>query len=160
MDLLEKLEEIKNRWDNIAEQLSDPDIISDQKRYIRLNKEYSELSDIIEVYKEFKNLVSNINTNKEIIANDKDPEMREMAKMELDELLTKRPEIEERVKLILVPADPADNKNAIVEIRAGTGGDEASIFAGDLFKMYEKFADKNNWKVEVVDFNAGTKWRL
>ncbi len=156
MDLLEKLEEIKNRWDNIAEQLSDPDIISDQKRYIRLNKEYSELSDIIEVYKEFKNLVSNINTNKEIIANDKDPEMREMAKMELDELLAKRPEIEERVKLILVPADPADNKNAIVEIRAGTGGDEASIFAGDLFKMYEKFADKNNWKVEVVDFNAGT----
>jgi peptide chain release factor 1 len=156
MDLLNKLSAIKDRWEEIAEQLSQPDIISDQKKYIRLNKEYSDLTDIVEVYKVYKEMMSNIEANKEILHNDKDPELREMAKMELDELLPQKEPMEEKIKLLLIPPDPADNKNAMVEIRAGAGGDEASIFAGDLFKMYEKFAENRNWKVEVIDFNPGT----
>ena len=156
MELLEKLAAIKVRWDEISDQLTHPDIISDQKKYIRLNKEYSDLRDIVEIYLEYDEIISNINTNKDLIHNDKDPEMREMAKKELDELLSKKEPLEEKIKLLLIPADPADNKNALVEIRAGTGGDEASIFAGDLYKMYEKFAETRNWKMELIDFSPGT----
>lgn len=156
MDLLDKLEAIKNRYDHIAEELTKSDIVSDQKTYIRLNKEYSDLTEIIDIYKEYKELCSNISTNKEILKVDKDPEMREMAKMELDELEGQVPGFEEKIKLLLVPADPADKKNAMVELRAGAGGDEASIFAGDLYKMYEKFAEKQGWKIEIIDFNPGT----
>ena len=156
MELLVKLAAIKDRWDNIAEQLTQPDIINDQKKYIRLNKEYSDLTDIIEVYHEYKEMVSNIDTSKEIIRTDKDNEMRDMAKMELDELLSKKGPLEEKIKVLLIPSDPADDKNAVVEVRAGAGGDEASICAGDLYKMYEKFADIRGWKVEVIDFNQGT----
>nr|MBC8344055.1 peptide chain release factor 1 [Bacteroidota bacterium] len=156
MELLEKLAAIKVRWDEISDQLTHPDIISDQKKYIRLNKEYSDLRDIVEIYLEYDEMISNINTNKDLIHNDKDPEMREMAKKELDELLSKKEPLEEKIKLLLIPADPADNKNALVEIRAGTGGDEASIFAGDLYKMYEKFAETRNWKMELIDFSPGT----
>jgi peptide chain release factor 1 len=156
MDLLDKLKDIKERWDNIAEELTKPEIISDQKKYIQLNKEYSDLQEIVDIYLEYKDIRSNIDANKEILNNDKDPEMREMAKMELDELQGKLPKIEEKIKILLVPADPADSKNAMVEIRAGAGGDEASIFAGDIFKMYEKFAENKKWKLEVMDFNPGT----
>jgi len=156
MNLLEKLSDIKDRYDEIAEELTKSENIADQKRYISLNKEYSDLTEIVEVYLEYKNLISNIETNKDIIHNDKDPEMREMAKAELDVLWERKDPMEEKIKLLLIPPDPADNKNAILEIRAGTGGDEASIFAGDLFKMYEKFAAVMNWKVELIDFNPGT----
>lgn len=156
MELLKKLEAIKERSDLIAKELIDPLVINDQKKYIRLSKEYHELSEIVEVYHEYKNLLSNINTNKEILKKDKDPEMREMAKFDLEGLSDDRVLLEERIKLLLVPPDPSDNKNALIEIRAGAGGDEASIFAGDLFKMYEKFAEKKGWKVELIDFSPGT----
>jgi len=156
MDLLSKLAAIKQRWEEIAEELNKPETILDQKRYIRLNKEYSELSEIVEVYHEYRDLMSNIEENKNIIHTDKDPELRELAKADLEELLARKEPLEEKIKLMLIPPDPADNKNAIVEIRAGTGGDEASIFAGDLFKMYEKYAAAKVWKIEVVDFNPGS----
>jgi peptide chain release factor 1 len=156
MELIEKLEAIKGRYDEIAQELVHPEVISDMKKYTRLNKEYSELSEIIDVYKEYKNLLSNIETNKDILKNEKDTELKEMAKMELDELQERKNPIEAKIKLLIVPPDPTDNKNAMVEIRAGSGGDEASIFAGDLFKMYEKFADKNRWKLELMDFSPGT----
>lgn len=156
MDLLNKLAEIKKRWEEISEELNKPETFSDQKRYIRLNKEYSELSEIVNVYHQYRDLMSNIEENKNIIHNDKDAELRELAKADLDELLLKKELVEEKIKLLLVPPDPADNKNAIVEIRAGTGGDEASIFAGDLFKMYEKYIASKGWKLEVVDFNPGS----
>ena len=156
MELLEKLSAIKDRWDAIATELTHPEIISDQKRYIRLNKEYSELTEIVEVYKKYKNLISNIEANKDILKNDKDPELKEMAKMELDELENDRKPLEEKIKLLLIPADPADSKNAVLEIRAGTGGDEASIFAGDLFKMYEKYVERQGWKIDIIDISPGT----
>lgn len=156
MNLLEKLEAIKQRWQDISEELIKPETITDMKKYARLNKEYSELSDIVDVYHEYRDLLSNIETNRQILDTDKDQELREMAKAGLDELLTKLPAIEEKIKVLLVPPDPTDNKNAIIEIRAGTGGDEASIFAGDLFKMYEKFAEKKKWKLELMDFSPGT----
>jgi peptide chain release factor 1 len=156
MSLLNKLEAIKKRWDEIAKELMEPDIVNDMKKYTRQNKEYSELSEIVEIYNEYTNLLSNINTNKVIIDKDKDPEFRELAKQELDELLVAKDVMEEKIKLLLVPPDPTDSKNCIVELRAGTGGDEASIFAGDLYKMYEKFAEVSKWKLEIIDFSPGT----
>jgi len=156
MSLLNKLEAIKKRWDEIARELMEPDIVNDMKKYTRQNKEYSELSEIVEIYNEYTNLLSNINTNKVIIDKDKDPEFRELAKQELDQLLAEKEVMEENIKLLLVPPDPTDGKNCIVELRAGTGGDEASIFAGDLYKMYEKFAEMNRWKLEIIDFSPGT----
>ena len=156
MNLLDKLEAIKKRWDEIARELMEPDIVNDMKKYTRQNREYSELSEIVEIYNEYTNLLSNINTNKIIIDKDKDPEFRELAKQELDLLLIEKDVMEEKIKLLLVPPDPTDSKNCIVELRAGTGGDEASIFAGDLYKMYEKFAEVNKWKLEIIDFSPGT----
>jgi len=156
MDLLQKLEGIKNRWEEIAEELNKPETITDQKRYVRLNKEYSELREIVEAYYDYKNMLSNIEENKNIIHTDKDQELRDLAKADLDELLERKEPLEEKIKLLLIPPDPADDKNAIIEVRAGTGGDEASIFAGDLFKMYEKYAAVKGWKIELVDFNTGT----
>jgi len=156
MNLLEKLEAIKKRWQDISEELIKPETVTDIKKYANLNREYSELSEIVDTYFEYKDLLSNIDTNKQLLETDKDPEMREMAKSELDELNARLPVIEERIKIQLVPPDPTDNKNAIIEIRAGTGGDEASIFAGDLYKMYEKFSEKKKWKLEIIDFSPGT----
>ena len=129
--ILEKLESIRVKFHEISEQLTNPDVISDMKRYIALNKEYRTLEPLIESYKIFKDALSNIQAAKEILANEKDEEMREMAKMELDELNNKVAGMEEEIKMLLLPKDPEDLKNAILEIRAGTGGDEASIFAGD-----------------------------
>jgi peptide chain release factor 1 len=156
MDLFAKLLAIKERWESISKDLMEPEVLSDMKRYTRLNKEYSELTEIVDVFNEYHLLLSNITHAQEIIEKDKDPELKDMAKTELDELLIQKDTIEEKIKILLVPPDPADSKNCIVEIRAGTGGDEASIFAGDLFKMYEKFAEKNRWKLELLDFNQGT----
>jgi peptide chain release factor 1 len=156
MDLLQKLEEIRHRWEDVGDKLTQPDIVNDMKNFTRLNKEYSELNEIVEIYKKYKDLVSNIETNKQIISEEKDEEMREMAKADLDDLEDQRKPLEDQIKNMLVPKDPEDNKNAILEIRAGTGGDEASLFAGDLFRMYQKYCENRGWKVEVIDFNEGT----
>jgi peptide chain release factor 1 len=136
--------------------LSDPEMMQDMKKFTSLSKEYKDLEKIVVVADEYENVLSNIKANKGIIANDKDPEFREMAKMELGELTTKRDKMEEDIKFLLVPKDPADDKNVIFEIRAGTGGDEASIFAGDLYKLYTRYCEKKGWKVETVDVSHGT----
>ncbi len=154
--LLEKLEAIYNRFKEVSHLITDPDIISDMKRYIQLNKEYKDLEEIVEAYKEYKNVMENISSSKAILNTEKDEEFREMAKLELEELQEKQLELEEKIKILLVPSDPQDGKNAIVEIRAGTGGDEAAIFAGDLFRMYIKFCETKGWKTEIVDINDGT----
>ncbi len=154
--LLDKLEAIHSRFKEVAQQITDPDVISDMKRYIQLNKEYKDLEEIVEAYHEYKNVIDNIESSKEILSKEKDEEFREMAKMELDDLTEREQELEERIKILLVPSDPQDGKNAIVEIRAGTGGDEAAIFAGDLFRMYIKYCEKKGWKTEIVDMNEGT----
>lgn len=155
-DLLKKLEDIKNRRDEVAVELTKPGIMDDMKKYARLNKEYSDLEEIEQMYFQYKNLMSNITTNREILSTDKDPEMREMAKLEIEELEEKREPMEDEIKRMLIPPDPGDEKDAIVEIRAGTGGDEASLFAGDLYRMYERFCDKHGWKVEVINSTPGT----
>jgi peptide chain release factor 1 len=154
--LLEKLEAINNRFKEVSQLITDPAIIADMKRYIQLNKEYKDLEEIVEAYHEYKNVIDNIKSSKEILSNEKDEEFREMAKMELDDLYERKESLEENIKIMLVPSDPQDGKNAIVEIRAGTGGDEAAIFAGDLFRMYTKYCEKKGWKTEVVDMNEGT----
>lgn len=156
MDLLGRLEEIKIRFDEVGKELMNPDVVSDLKRYTELNRELTQLRSIVEAYKDLKDLLSNIENNKEIIASEDDPELKEMAQMELDELLPKADPMQEDIKLMLVPPDPEDNKNVIVEIRAGTGGDEASIFAGDLYRMYQRFAEKRGWRLEVANTNEGT----
>ena len=154
--ILERLEGVKRRFDGIGEELTKPDTMSDMKRYIRLNKEYKELEQVVKAYDEYRELLSNIQTAKEMLAEEKDEEIREMAKQELEEWQAQIEPLEEKIKLLLVPADPQDQKNAVVEIRAGTGGDEASIFAGDLFRMYSKFAESKGWKIEVNRFTEGT----
>lgn len=154
--MLDKLEAIKQRFDGLQEQMNDPAVIGDMKRYIKLNKDYKELSPIIDAYEKYRSVLANIDGAKEIIHNEKDEEFRTMAKEELNLLLTERDKMEEDIRMMLVPADPEDGKNAVVEIRAGTGGDEASIFAGDLFRMYNKFSENKKWKVDLVDFTDGT----
>jgi len=156
MDLLEKLRELKNQFKEIEEKMTDPGIISDQKRFVKLNKDYSELQPLVEAYHLYSDIVGNIETSKEIINQETDEEFRDMAKEELKELEKKKLEIEERIKILLIPKDPDDDKNAVFEIRAGTGGDEASIFAGDLYKMYSKYCESKGWKVEVISFTEGT----
>ncbi|OQA86591.1 MAG: Peptide chain release factor 1 [Bacteroidetes bacterium ADurb.Bin234] len=154
--LLEKLEIIYARWIEIGEQLTQPEIIADMKRYVKLNKDYKELQAVVNGYKEYKNVLSNIVNAKEVINNEKDEEFRSMAKEELNTLTEKRDGLEEHIRLLLIPADPQDDKNAIVEIRAGTGGDEASIFAGDLFRMYTHYCETKKWKLDVVSITEGT----
>ena len=154
--MLEKLELIKNRWQNVEAELSTPDVMSDMKRFAQLNKEYKSLTKIVEAYKLYSNVISNIETNKGILAIEKDEEMREMAKADLDDLLQKQKAMEEEIRLMLVPEDPEDEKHAIVEIRGGSGGDEAALFAGDLYRMYTRFCERRGWKTEVVDVTEGT----
>lgn len=154
--LLEKFESIKHRFEEVEQQITDPEIISDMKRYVKLNQEYKNLQKLVATFQEYKNLVDNIETGKEMLAEETDEEMREMAYEEIEESEKRIPEIEKQVKLLLVPADPEDAKNAVLEIRAGTGGDEASIFAGDLYRMYTKFCEKKGWRMEVTNVNEGT----
>jgi peptide chain release factor 1 len=154
--ILEKLEGVKQRFVEVGELLTNPGVLSDMERYISLNREYKDLQPIIEAYEKYKLALSNINSAKDLLSVEKDEEMREMAKAELDSLSEKIPEMEEEIKLLLIPADPEDDKNAVVEIRAGTGGDEASIFAGDLFRMYSKFFEQKGWKAEVNRYSEGT----
>jgi len=151
--MLDKLEAIKERFDEVSQLIVDPEIISDMKQYIQLNKEYKDLQPIMEAYKAYRNLLSNIEMAKEML---KDEEMKEMAKMELDELQPQQELMEEEIKVLLIPKDPTDSKNVVVEIRAGAGGDEASIFAGDLYRMYLNYASKKSWKTELVDAADGT----
>ncbi|MFV0390276.1 MAG: peptide chain release factor 1 [Paludibacteraceae bacterium] len=154
--LLDKLDGLQHKFEEISLLITDPAVIADMQRYIKLNKEYSELSKIMNAQKEYKTALMNIREAKDILANESDAEMREMARAELEILEPKIPEMEENIKMLLIPADPEDAKNVVMEIRGGTGGDEAAIFAGDLFKMYIRFCESKNWKVEVTDFSEGT----
>src|ERR1700761_2683274 len=154
--MLEKLELIYQRWKSVEAELSSPDAMADMKRFAQLNKEYKDLAKVVDEYNIYRNIMSNIDTNKEILATEKDDEFREMAKAELDELLVQRDEKEEEIRLMLIPKDPEDSKNALVEIRGGTGGDEAALFAGDLYRMYMRYCEKRGWKTELVDYTEGT----
>ncbi|MEN8137021.1 MAG: peptide chain release factor 1 [Bacteroidota bacterium] len=156
MALIDQLHHIKTRFDEVADLIIQPDIISDQKRYVQLNKEYKDLEVVVEAYNKYKSLLDNIEEAKEIIADGSDAEMVEMAKMELEEAQEQIPSIEENIRFLLIPKDPEDSKNVVVEVRAGAGGDEASIFAGDLYRMYTKYCDSRGWKVDIVDYNEGT----
>ncbi len=154
--MLDKLHIIKQRFDEVSDLIIQPDIISDQKRYVKLNKEYKDLGDVVAKSKEYESLLNNIAEAKEIISDGSDKEMSEMAKMELDEANKKISKLEDEIKFLLIPKELEDSKNAVMELRAGTGGDEASIFAGDLFRMYSKYCSDRGWKVSTVDFNEGT----
>ena len=154
--MIEKLKLVENRFAELSELIIQPEIISDQKRYIQISKEYKDLKKIIDKGEVYKNLIANKSEAQEIISIEKDDEMIEMAKMQLEEVEAELPKIEEDLKVLLIPKDPDDSKNVVVEIRAGTGGDEASIFAGDLYRMYTKFSESKNWSVNLVDLNEGT----
>ncbi|MEP2934873.1 MAG: peptide chain release factor 1 [Gilvibacter sp.] len=154
--MLDKLDIVKQRFDEVSDLIIQPDIISDQKRYIAINKEYKDLRILMDKREEYITLDANIKEAEEIISDGSDAEMVEMAKMELDEAKGRIPELEEEIKFLLIPKDPEDAKNVVVEIRAGTGGDEASIFAGDLFRMYTKYCEGKGWRVDVVDVSEGT----
>ena len=154
--MLEKIQIVNQRFDEVNDLIIQPDIISDQKRYVQLNKEYKDLKKMVDVGLVYESLMSNIEEAKEIIDDGSDAEMVEMAKMQMEEAKAQLPELEEEIKFLLIPKDPDDAKNIVMEIRAGAGGDEASIFAGDLFRMYTKYCESKGWKVDVVDFNDGT----
>ena len=153
--ILEKLDGLVARFEEVSTLITDPAVIADQKRYVKLTKEYKELGDLMDARKEYMQVLNGIDEAKDIIANETDAEMRDMAREELDACQTRLPELEEHIKLLLVPADPQDSRNAILEIRGGTGGDEAAIFAGDLFRMYSKYCDIKGWKLEVSSANEG-----
>ncbi len=154
--MLDKLQIVKQRYDEVSDLIIQPDIIMDQKRYAVLSKEYKDLGSVVEKTKEYESLLNTIEEAKEIIADGSDKEMVEMAKMEMNESNARIPVIEEEIKFLLIPKDPEDSKNAVMELRAGTGGDEASIFAGDLFRMYSKYCSDKGWRVSTVDFSEGT----
>jgi peptide chain release factor 1 len=154
--MLEKIQIVKQRFDEVNDLIIQPDIISDQKRYVQLNKEYKDLKTMVDLGLVYESLISNIDEAQEIISDGSDAEMVEMAKMQMEEAKAQIPAIEEEMKFLLIPKDPDDAKNVVVEIRAGAGGDEASIFAGDLHRMYTKYCESKGWKVDVVDFNHGT----
>ncbi|MCL1938640.1 MAG: peptide chain release factor 1 [Candidatus Azobacteroides sp.] len=154
--LLEKLEALVIRFEEIGKLITDPDVITDRKRFIKLNKEYRELGKISEACSRYQQLLNGIEEAKSILENESDAELREMAREELDECTQRLPQVEEEIKWLLIPADPEDGKNAIVEIRSGTGGDEAALFAGDLFRMYSKYCESKGWQIEVTNISEGT----
>ncbi|MBT7850329.1 MAG: peptide chain release factor 1 [Flavobacteriaceae bacterium] len=154
--MLEKIQIVKQRFDEINDLIIQPDIISDQKRYVQLNKEYKDLKKLVDKGLVYESLISNVNEAQEIISDGSDAEMVEMAKMQMEEAKAQIPALEEEMRFLLIPKDPDDAKNVVMEIRAGAGGDEASIFAGDLHRMYTKYCESKGWKVDVVDFNHGT----
>ncbi len=154
--MLEKLQIVKQRYDEVSDLIIQPDVISDQKRYIQLNKEYKDLRIMMEKRQEYITLMERIEEAEEIIKDGSDAEMVEMAKMQLEEAKERLPKLEDEIKFLLVPKDPEDAKNAVMEIRAGTGGDEASIFAGDLYRMYSKYCESKGWRTTTVDFSEGT----
>lgn len=154
--MLDKLQAIKERWEEVEVELTKPETIADMKRFAKLNKEYKDLGKIVEQYHIYKNIVSNMDANKDILANEKDQELREMAKEEMDLLYDQKEEKEQEIRLMLIPQDPEDSKNAIFEIRGGAGGDEAALFAGDLYRMYTRFFEDKGWRTEVMDVTEGT----
>jgi peptide chain release factor 1 len=154
--LLDKVLSLQDKYKSLQEQISSPEAMKDMKRYVQLNKDYKELEPIIKAGLDYKAKLDELAEAKEILSNEKDEELKEMARAEIAEIEPKLPEIENNIKLLLIPADPDDSKNAMVEIRGGTGGDEAAIFAGDLFRMYSMFADRKGWKLEVSDETPGT----
>ena len=154
--MLEKIQIVKQRFDEINDLIIQPDIISDQKRYVQLNKEYKDLKKLVDKGLVYESLMSNVEEAQEIITDGSDAEMVEMAKMQMEEAKAQIPALEEEMRVLLIPKDPDDAKNVVMEIRAGAGGDEASIFAGDLHRMYTKYCESKGWKVDVVDFNHGT----
>lgn len=154
--MLDQLEAIRERFNEVAQQIVQPEIVSDQKRYVRLSKEYKDLEKIVNQYVAYTQLLAEIDNAKEIIATEKDEDFRDMAKAELDELVPRREPLEEVLKEMLMPKDPNDSKNIILEIRGGTGGDEAAIFAGDIFRMYQRFCEKQGWRMSIVDFTEGS----
>lgn len=154
--LLQRLEGLEHKFEEISTLITDPSVIADMKRYVKLNKEYRDLERIVSARKEYVRVLSNIAEAKSILETESDPEMREMAKMELEELEPQLPSMEENIKILLIPSDPEDSKNAIVEIRGGTGGDEAALFAGDLYKMYAKYCETKGWNIAISSFNEGT----
>ncbi len=153
MDYVEKLKEIKEKFDRIEEQLADPEVVQVQEKLIRLSKDRSNLLEIVEAYNEYHNVINNIEENDDIIASDEDKELTEMAELEQVELKLQKEKLEEKIKVLLTPKDPDDDKDVILEIRAGTGGDEAGLFAADLYRMYTRFAELKNWKHELIDLN-------
>ena len=154
--LLEKVLSLQDKYKKLEQQLADPEVIADMKKFVQLNKDYKELQPIIAAGLEYKRLVDELAQAKDILINEKDEDLKEMAREEVADIEPKLPEIEQNIKLLLIPADPDDSKNAMVEIRGGTGGDEAAIFAGDLFRMYQHFAERRGWKLEVTDQAPGT----
>ena len=154
--LLEKVLSLQDKYKKLEQQLADPAVIADMKKFVQLNKDYKELQPIIAAGLEYERLVNELAQAKDILMNEKDEDLKEMAKDEIAQIEPKLPEMEQNIKLLLIPADPDDSKNAMVEIRGGTGGDEAAIFAGDLFRMYQHFAERRGWKLEITDQAPGT----
>lgn len=148
-----KLEEIEDKYIELEQELAEPEIFNDQERYKKVSKAHSDLGDIVKVFREYKALNSDLEDNREML-NDSDPEIQEMAKMEIEEIEPQLPKLEEQLKILLLPTDPMDEKNIILEIRAGTGGDEAALFAADLYRMYSRYAEDNKWKVEEMSSNT------
>jgi peptide chain release factor 1 len=153
--LLDRLAGIEARFNDIGVQLGDPATIADQKKFRQLNKSYRDLEEVVNATREYRNIFVRINEAKEVLNNDKDEDFRNMAKEELEMLEPQLEKLEAHIQQLLIPADPEDSRNAILEIRAGTGGDEASIFAGDLFRMYQRYCENKGWKTELVDYNDG-----
>lgn len=156
MDILEKLAGLKVRYEEVSELIVLPDVIADNKRYSLLMKEYKDLGKIVETYDEYRNVLDNIQNAKEMLSNEKDEEFREMAKAELEDVENRKEELEEEIKFLLIPKDPNDEKNAILEIRAGAGGDESALFAGDLLRMYQRYVENQNWKISISEAVEGT----
>lgn len=154
--MLEKVLSLQDKYKSLQEQLSDPAVMSDMKKYVQLNKDYKQLEPIIKAGLQYKKMTDELAVAKDILMNEKDEELRMMAREEMDEIEANMPQMEQEIRLMLIPADPDDDKNALVEIRGGTGGDEAAIFAGDLFRMYSKFAESKGWSLEVTDQAPGT----
>jgi peptide chain release factor 1 len=153
--MIEKLEVIRDRYLNLEEQLSDPEVINDMERFMKVNKEYKSLEGFVQAYYTYKDILDNIATSKEMLKDD-DQDMRAMAQAELEDMEDRMEELEQKIKIMLIPKDPEDERDVIFEIRSGTGGDEASIFAGDLYKMYAKYFEMQGWKTEIVTINEGT----
>ena len=158
--MIDKLKEIKRRFEEVAEDLVNPEVISDMKRYAALNKEYRDIEKIVIVYKEYNLVIDNIASSKEVLKTEKDEDFREMAKLEISDLEPKVAPLEEQLKQLLIPKDPQDDKNVILEIRAGAGGDESAIFTGDLLRMYQRFCDKHKFAMALTDAVQGTAGKI
>jgi len=154
--MIDKLEAIKKRFDEVSEQMVSPEVMADMKVYAKLSKEYKDLQKIVKEYLKYQDVLENIDSTKDLLKTEKDPDFREMAKEELDDFQTQKVETEEALKTLLIPKDPNDDKNIILEIRAGTGGDEAAIFAGDLYRLYQRFCESMKWKTQILDYTEGT----